>query len=623
MSETSTEPRPAPPRAKRRLDTSATRFSWWAMARDSFRSPVGMVAVVVIAVQALWRGSAVAGGFFTQDDYLMLQRAADLSMGVEHLTASHAGEFSPIGNLLVWATTQVAGFSWGGVTFVVVVLQTAAAALTWVVLTQVLEDRWVKVPLLTVACFTPLTLGPTMWWALASTHLPTVVLLLAGLSALLAHMRHEWRAGVPLAALCLVLVLLCSDRGLALPLVSFVVVAAMLRPDDLGVRDRLVTAASRYSRLWLLLLVAVVVRALVGVGRGNSGYGWPQSFDDMSYVVEQYVRQGVSGLVGGPWIGTMSSTVLEPEARWPLAVAVLLCLLLAVPVIRCLRHPVVLVAGIGLVVTFLLGAVVLLLTKEGLSAMGMVSRFVADVVPAVVVVLALALRKTVVPTDLRRFVVGWSGVAAVVLAVVLVVSAAITSRTMMPTLKNEDDRAYVDQIRTGLELDPRIVLVDGPVPEGIMSAMFGSVAKVSTVVGLLPQQPTFGMPSDSLRMVDGAGILRDVDLSFAVASRPGPDGDCGWAVTGPGTTIPMQSEVVAGAHVLEVGYLASTDSYAELVAGEASVRIPVRAGLHEIQVPVTSEFSEVTLTLDDPGQTLCVGALTAGAPTPAPLNSMP
>lgn len=623
MSDTDMEVRPAGQRAKRRADTSRDDFSWWAMAMDSFRSPAGMVAVLVIVVQAIWRGSTVAGGFFSQDDYLMLQRAATEPLGLDHLTAAHSGEFSPIGTLLVWATTQVAGFSWGGVTAVVVVLQAVVAVLTWVVLTQILEDRWVKVPLLTVACFTPLTLAATLLWSLASTHLPTVALLLVALSALLAHLRSGWGPGRVVAGVALVLVLLCSDRSLSLPVVAFVTVAAMWRPDTAGVRERLVGAATTYARLWLVLLVALVVRVLIGVGRDNSGYGWPQTFADVKYIAEQYVRQGISGLVGGPWVGEMSVTVLEPGARWPLAVAALACLLLAVPVVRSVRHPVVTVAAVGLVVHFALGAVVLLLTKDGLSAMGMVSRFVADVAPSVVVLLALALRKTLLPVELRRFVVPAPALAASVLAVALVVSSAITARAMAPTLKNEDDRAYVDYIRTGLELDPRIVLLDGPVPENIMSGLFGDAARVSTVVGLLPEQPTFGMPSEVLRMVDGAGILREVDLSFAVASEPPPPGDCGWAVTGQRTTIPMATAVEAGQWILEIGYLTSDDTYAQLQAGESSVRIPIRSGVHTIQVPVSSGFSEVTLSLENPDQTVCVGSVMAGIATPAPLPSAP
>src|SRR5690606_29870696 len=143
---------------------------------------------------------------------------------------------------------------------------------------------------------------------------------------------------------------------------------------------------------WLVLLGALVVRALVGVGRDNSGYGWPESFAVVQDVAEQYVRQGISGLVGGPWVGAMFGTVLEPDARWPLAVAALVCLLLAAPIIRSVRNPVVAVAAVGLVLHFALGAVVLILTKDGFSSMGMVSRFVSDIAPTVVVLVALALR---------------------------------------------------------------------------------------------------------------------------------------------------------------------------------------------------------------------------------------
>ncbi|GGD19151.1 hypothetical protein [Nocardioides daphniae] len=622
MTDTDTEVRPARSQPRRRLEPEAS-FSWLAMARDAFRSPAGAVAVLVIMVQAIWRGTSVAAGFFTQDDYLMLRRAADDPLDLAHLAAPHAGEFSPIGNLVFWATTRVAGIDWGAVTLVVVVLQAVAAVLMWVVLTQVLANRWVKLPLLAVALFTPLTLGTTMWWSLSSTHLPTVVLLLLGVSALLANLRQGWQAGTPVATVCLLLVLLCSDRSLALPFLAFVVVAAMLPDEEAGVGARLWGAATRYSTTWILLVVALVARVIVGVGRENSGYGWHHSFSDVKYVLEQYVRQGIAGLVGGPWGGTMSSTVLEPEENWPLAVAAVVCLLLLVPIVRSFRHPVVAVAGVGLVLNFLLGAVVLLLTKEGLTAMGMVSRFVADVVPAVVVIVALALRKTQVPAELRRLVVRWPSLVALGLAIAVTVSAGVTTRAMMPQLKNSDDRSYVDYITSGLELDPRIVLLDGPVPEGIMSALFGKDATVSTVVGLLPQQPTFDMPSEVLRVVDGAGILREVNVGMAVAAKEAPPGDCGWAVTGPSSRIPMSEELPAGDHVMEIAYLSGGDTYAEVVTGDTRVRLPIRAGVHEIALPVKSSFSEVTFLLEDPDQTVCVATLLAGAPVPAPLPEMP
>src|SRR5690606_33473872 len=194
-------------------------------------------------VQAIWRGGAVAGGYFSQDDYVMLARASEKPMGLAHLTAPHAGEFSPVGNFIVWATTQMSGIDWIGVTTVVVVLQTLVAVLTWSVLTQVLEDRWDKVPLMAVAGFAPLTLSSPLGWAVASTHLPSMLILLIGVVALLAHLRGEWYRGATVAAVALPLVLFCSDRALLLPIVAFIAVAAMIESDDLTVRSRLVVTA--------------------------------------------------------------------------------------------------------------------------------------------------------------------------------------------------------------------------------------------------------------------------------------------------------------------------------------------------------------------------------------------
>lgn len=616
MSDVRTQP--GPQSAKRRLETQREP-GWLSLAGSAFRTPAGFVAVLVIAVQAIWRGGLVAGGYFTQDDYSMLVRAADESLNLDHLAATHAGEFSPIGNLLLWATTRAAGIDWGAVTLVVVVLQTVIAVLTWVVLTQILEDRWVRIPLLTVALLTPLTLAPTLMWALATTHLPTVALLLMGVSALLAHLRVGWQPGVRVAASCLVLVMFCSDRALLLPVVALVAVASMLRPDDLGFGARVSRALSLYGRLWIVLVAALVIRVLLGVSRDNNGFGLPSTFPEALDIVEQYFRQGVAGLVGGPWRGDMLSTVLTPSASWPLAVAAIVCILLAVPVIRCLKDPAVAVAAVGLIGYFFLGAVVLLVTQEGVNAMGMVSRFVADVVPAVVICLALALRRSTVPHEISRWVMKAPAGIAVALAVAFQTSAAVTTLEAAPTLQNRDDRDYVEQIQSGLEFDPRIVLLDGPVPEGIMSSWFGDEARVSTVVGLLPEQPTFDAPSEQLRMVDGTGILREIQLSYAVTSEAAADPSCGWPVTSTTSTVPMQETVEAGEHVMSIGYLMGSDTYAEVRAGDETVRIPIRSGLNTIQLPIRSSFDAVEVTIEDTDKTLCVGSITVGVPEPAPL----
>lgn len=593
---------------------------WLARARQSFASPAGLVALLLIAVQAVWRGSAVADGFYTQDDYLALLHADQGSPSLEHLTELHSAELSPVANLITWVTVQVGGIGWGSVVVVVVLLQAVAAALAWVLLSQVLEERWVRLPLLAVALFTPLTLASTMTWSLAAMHLPTTVLVLTGLSALVAHVRDGWAPGPRVAGAAFVLVLLCSDRSLFLPLTAFFVVAAIYEPASARVGERLARAVTDHLRLWAVLVVAVVVRVLLGTLQDKGSFALPDSSGAAVDVVEQYARQGLSGLVGGPWVGTPTNGVLYPDATWPLLVSAFLCVLCAVPIIRSLRSPSVTVAAIGLVVSFAGGAAILLLTQDTVSALAMVPRVLADTVVPVVALVAIALRGARVPEQVAPFVVRGPFLAALVLVAAVTASSVVTTRALLPDLKNADDRAYMTNLRAGLGFDPRVVLVDGPVPETIIHPWHGARARVSTLTEFLPEQPTFGVPSEFLRMVDGFGLLREIDLAGTVSAPEGPTAGCGWSADANGVSISFPQAVPEGEQVLEIGYFAGQDTYAQLEVGSREVRVPIRQGLHVVQVPTTGDFAGIKIRTETVGTVACIGHVDVGTATAAPLK---
>lgn len=601
-------------------DPETTGTGWLVRAREAFATPAGLIALLLMAVQAVWRGSAVSDGFYSQDDYLALLHADEGSMSLAHLGELHSAELSPVANLLTWVAVQVGGIGWGTVVVVVVVLQAVVAALTWVVLTQVLEDRWVRLPLLAVALFTPLTLASTMTWALAAMYLPTAAFLLVGLSSLIAYVRDGWAPGPKVAGVALVLVLLCSDRALVLPLSAFFVVAAMYRPDEVHVGERLARAVTDHLRLWIVLVVAVVARVLLGTMQDKGSFALPANSGEAVDVVEQYARQGISGLLGGPWVGTPTNGVLHADATWPLLAAALLCLLCAVPVVRSLRNPSVVVAGIGLVVCFAGGAAILLLTQDTVSALAMVPRVLADMVVVVVVLFAIALRGTRVPDQVVPFVVRGPLVAALVLVVAVVASSVATTRALLPDLKNTDDRAFMDNLRSGLGMDPRVVLVDGPVPATIIHPWHGSLARVSTLAKLLPEQPTFGVPSEYLRMVDGFGLLREIDLAAAVRAPDGPTEGCGYSADSNGVAVNLPSPVPEGEQVLELGYFAGKDTYAQVTLGDSEVRVPIREGLHVVQIPTAGGFSSVRVRTESVGTVACVGHVVVGSATAAPLT---
>ena len=591
--------------------------SSWTRWTIPFRTPIGLLAVVLIAVQAVWRGGAIAGGFFTQDDFVLVDRAVTEPLDLAFLNSTFAGGLSPVGNLLVWLVTQWATLDWGKAALVMVGLQTLAAVLMWLVLTRILEDRWVRLPIFAVALFSPLTLGSSMWFALAMMHLPTAVFFLAAVLALLKYLQDGWQQGQVVAGAFVVAALLCSDHTLLLPLPLFVVAACVGMPAEASFVTRLTETAREHARLWAALVLAVAGRVLWETSAVGNAFGWPSDAQG-SEVAQQYARQGVPGLIGGPWQGELNNAVLVPSERWPLAVAILGCLLLLVPLLRSGR-PNAIFAVAGMAAYAVGGVLLLLATQDGPGTLGMIGRFLADALVVAVVLVAVAVRGTPLPRQLNRFVSGNQAFAALGAVLALVASAAVTTGKIMPALKNTDDRDYVANIRSGLESDPRIVLLDGPVPEGVMTSWFGEAARISTIVTHLPEAPTFDRPSEFLRMVDSLGLVRAFDLLEPISALPSDDQDCGYPVRATPTTIRMAQRVPAGERVMRVGYYLAGDSYALLELADDQIRIPVRDGLHTIDIPVTSEFDTIRASLETMDTTLCVTSVTVGVPFPAAL----
>lgn len=610
---------PEPRAAEHRAAAAGTeRVTWWRRASGSFLSATGLLALLLIGAQALWRGTLVVRGHFTQGDYLLPLEADGATLGWSYLVGEHAQEFSPVGRLVAWVTTTMGGTGWGAVVATVLVLQTIAALLSWVVLTQILDQRWVRFPLLAVALFSPLTLASTLSWSLASMHLPVTVLLLLGVSALLSHVRDGWEAGPLLAGVALTGMLLVSDRVLFMPLVVFVVVAAML-PGAQGALRRLAETATRYAALWIGLVVVLVARLLVGSAQHSGSFALPTDGNAVVDLLQAYLRQGLTGLVGGPWVGEVRGEALEPVSNWPIGLGVVLCLVCAVPLLRGARSAPVRLAVVGLAAHFVLGAGVLAFTREGFDALGAIPRFLADVVAVVVVLTAVALRGAVVPERGRKFVERFPALVALGLSAIFVASSAVTTANLAPSLLNTDDREYFTEVSKWLEGDPRIVLLDAPAPENIMHPWYEEEAQLSNLARLLPQRPPFDAPSEHLRMVDVLGILRTVAVQ-GVEADPGPDEGCGYMVTAERSVLRLPEKVDEGRVVMDVPYFTNGDAYVVAEFDEESIRIPVTSGLRNVQVPVEGGFDEFTVRLESIGDPVCLGQVKVGRPLPTSIS---
>lgn len=612
-------PRPAakrPPPAKR----SAVATEVVALrGRAAWAGPAGIAAVVVLAIQLVWRTVYLAQGYFTQDDFLMLSLGGTSPMSLSYLWQDYAGHLWPGAFVIAFIEARVAPLSWPAAYVPIVVMQLGAGVLMWMLLSRLLGPRWERLPLLAVFCFSPLTLWATQWWAVAITLLP---LELCSLGASLSYLR--WKSDGKVWGLRLVPVLaatglLFQERGMLIPLV--VLTVAVISYPAPGVWRRFTGTLRSDPRLWSGLAAIVIGYLLLhlwlapvqATGGGRRG--------DVDLVSNFLFRNVTPGLFGGPWTGVvLPGAVIPPSWVVVLSVGLLGALIASTLVYGGTT------AHVAWLVLMAYGVMDVALLFGGRaqygSAFGLLPRYAADMMPVLVIALAGAVRDlrtpawvstriTRVHTPARR------GLACVLVTIAYTGSAAITTHLMAPDLYNTQARLYVQNLSDDLSQQPSVVLYDSTVPDDVMISWFGSNDRVSTVYGLASRAPKFDVPSEQMRIVDSTGHVREIDFVDPVSAMPGPSTDCGYNVTLNPLLIAMQSPLPLGKNVMQLGYYTNANDVAVLRAGTKTVKFPVFPGLHSVHIVLDTAFENFTVRLSRTAATLCLAAATAGVPKPA------
>jgi hypothetical protein len=260
------------------------------------------------------------------------------------------------------------------------------------------------------------------------------------------------------------------------------------------------------------------------------------------------------------------------------------------------------------------------------TALGLIPRYSADIVPVLVVALGLVVRAvTTEPVRARSAAPArrWRrSLPALVLAACYVASALITAAVVAPYFYNQDDRAYVEGLRADLRADPRVVLFDGAPPDGVMVVWFGDDARVSTVVGTAPEDPVFDLPTYTMRMVDPAGRLRPIALVETVSDVPTRDRECVHPVTADRVTqVPLANPSASGKQVARISYYTAASGFLVITAADGEHSLPLRNDLNiadlAVQGPLDHLDMRLTTTADAPADaTVCVVDVVVGFPTP-------
>jgi hypothetical protein len=575
-------------------------------------------ALGVIGVMLVWRGVLLRDSYFNQDDFVLTSLALDRPLTWDYLVEPWIGHVTPAQQLAYWVAARWAPLDWPATALFIVVMQGLTCVVMWHVLTRILPGRWVRVPLLAVLAWSPLTLATTLWWVAAMCLWPHLFFsLLAVLFLLRAHQGagRRW-VNLSVCLLATVAGLMWHERAVLIAPV-LLGVAALLE-DDGGAVRRVWAALRAYPALWLTYVAGLAaylyahVRITAVEGGGNSA-------SESLKVAATYIGENtVPGLMGGPWFAEVKGGAVAPPgwvtiASWVLAVG------LAVLLVRRGGKA----APWALVFLFLyvVGDLSMLLAGRGAfgRVIGLDPRYSADIVHVAVLAVALALRNGPPLLGMRRVTAAsWPRVRTVGLAVGTAAYLALTilgTAVLLPHFQNTEDRAYVAQLRAGLAVDPNSVIVDELAPPGVVLPLFGDESALSRILAPLPESPAFDQPSSHLKVVDDDGGLHQVELFGVIPADQGPVPGCGYPVSSVGKRIPLRVGI-SGSLVVRIAYFTDTESTVEVVArGRRSV-FQARPGPNVIFVPLpfsVDELTEVDLEVQGPG-TLCVSELAAGLP---------
>lgn len=585
--------------------------------RQVWRSPAGLAAGGIIVTMVVWRAVLLAGSYFNQDDYFMSSRAADASFTWDYLFTPVAGHVTPAQQAAYWVAAHWFPFDWAAVVVFVLALQTLATVLMWHVLTRLLPDRWVRVPLLAAFAWSPLTLATTLWWSAAMGLWPHLVLALLALLLFLRARQGSPRPALELTGVvvvCLV-ALTWHERCVLIPPVLYGVAVAL---EEVRGPRRLLAAGRRHLWLWTALSVLLAVYAVLHASvtavqdRGNSVRGYLA-------VSESYLAENIGpGLAAGPWQATIEGGAVLPPT-WVVVLSGAL-VLLAVAALLGFGGPG-RFAALALFLGYLAADLGMLLYGRGSfgRVIGLDPRYSSDVVHIAVLCAALALvgspARFRIPLRGRATWPRLRTVAVVGSVAAYAVGSAFGSAALVPQFQNKEDRTYLTNLRADLAFDPDQVLLDEPVPPEIVLPLVEEDARLSRVLAPLPEKPVFNQPTPRLRRVSEDGHLTTVELDRPVSAASGPDLECGYAANAGGTTITFPLALV-GDVVLHVFYFSGEEVTVTFANRGWRVDFLARRGPNEMWLVMPDQGDPVTeleASVDGAG-TVCVTDVEAGWP---------
>ncbi len=652
-----------------RQSTDVGRIGRWVR-----RWPVATVAAAAILLHLALRTNWVAGSYFYEDDFALIERSFGHPLSWSLLTQSDGGHLSPGRAAVFWLTTMIGPYDRWPVVLVTVALHAVAAVLFWLLLRRLFGATVGALVPLTLYLFWAMTTTTTVWWCAALLWLPLHIALIGALLLQVRYLQTGRLRYALLAAVPTVFGLLFFEKALIIPVVLFAF--TMLYGVEGSLWRRFWDTVRTPWQGWLLYVGLGVgyLAAYFSLSTVGSLAGTPTADDVLTLARGMVLKSFATEVWGGPWVWygdvlTKSFAAPPAAAVWVACAGVLAVLVLSsLTGLRSWR-------AWTLLAGYLLFGLVLMaaarLQGDGFAGLiGLLDRYLSDVAVMAAFAIGLAFLPTrglsparrhalppaldarpaaepepaiaaespadAEPVDapasadqpqsatLRRWLAqhpaGQFAVAAVVVAVAI--SSVFSAADLQSKGAGTPTEKYFRTLFADLERHPDTELFDAPVPLAIVHPIVHPANMLSKLVRPTSNPPWFPTWSHQFSVVDDAGRLRPGTVTDVVHSPPVAPNTCPWVAKGnkagrPATdaTIPLGSKATQSPWIVRLAYISSVETPAVVTLGEAQVQVQLRTGLNEVFVALTGEGESVQVGGLVRDASVCFASAVLGLPT--------
>lgn len=281
-----------------------TEFDIGSAATWIRQHSVLIAGLAIITGEIIWKAQFLSRGFFSQDDYVYLDKAIKSPFNWHYLSLVGAGHFFPGLRAVIWVLARGGLYDWGldaGVALALVALASLAALR---LLRTLFGDRPAILIPLVIYALIPLTVPDLGWWLCAMESLPFQLAIFMTLSAHVRYVRTGSRGSLFAAIAWLVIGLLFFEKAIVLAPLLFVITAGFLMgPGNwLG---RAFATLRRHWRAWFMyaaITAGYIVVFFVALRASGQQPHAPSSLSDAGRFAWTITKDTLTtGALGGPW----------------------------------------------------------------------------------------------------------------------------------------------------------------------------------------------------------------------------------------------------------------------------------------------------------------------------------